>query len=45
MVKLIKAIIVGYIALWAYEWLRKSLAQKDIETLEDVKQFIKQKIW
>jgi hypothetical protein len=39
--KLIKAIIVGYAVLWIIDSVKKSLGDKDITSLDDIKKLIK----
>ena len=44
MIKFIKAVVVGYIALWAFDWLRKSFGDDGINSIDDVKTYIKNKL-
>ena len=44
MKKFIKAIIVGYVVLWAVQWLKDLFRDENINNIEDVKRLIKEKL-
>jgi hypothetical protein len=44
MKKLIKALILGYALLWVIDSVKKMLGDKEINSLDDIKQLIKENL-
>ena len=44
MKKFIKAIVIGYAVLWAYNSIKEMLGDKEVTTLDDIKRLIKEKL-
>ena len=44
MKKFIKAVIIGYAVLWAYNSIKDMLGEKEVTTLDDLKKLIKEKL-
>ena len=44
MKKFIKAVIIGYAVLWAFNSIREMLGEKEVTTLDDIKKLIKDKL-
>ena len=44
MKKFIKAIVIGYAVLWAYNSIKEMLGDKEVTTLDDIKKLIKEKL-
>jgi hypothetical protein len=44
MKKFIKALIIGYAVLWAYNSIKDMLGEKEVTTLDDLKKLIKEKL-
>jgi hypothetical protein len=44
MMKLIKAVIIGYAVLWLLDSVKGMLGDNEITTLEDLKKLIKEKL-
>ena len=44
MKKFIKAVVIGYAVLWAYNSIKDMLGDKEVTTLDDIKKLIKDKL-
>jgi len=44
MKKFIKAVVIGYAVLWAYNSIKDMLGDKEVTTLDDIKRLIKEKL-
>jgi hypothetical protein len=44
MKKFIKAVIIGYAVLWAFNSIREMLGEKEVTTLDDIKKLIKERL-
>ena len=44
MKKFIKAVVIGYAVLWAYNSIKEMLGDKEVTTLDDIKRLIKEKL-
>jgi hypothetical protein len=44
MKKFIQAVIIGYAVLWVFAELKKFMGDKEVTTLEDIKNLIKEKL-
>ncbi len=44
MKKFIKAVIIGYGVLWAFNSIREMLGEKEVTTLDDIKKLIKERL-
>ena len=44
MKKFIKAVVIGYAVLWAYNSIKEMLGDNEVTTLEDIKKLIKEKL-
>ena len=45
MKKFIKAVIIGYAVLWAFNSIREMLGEKEVTTLDDIKKLIKERLY
>jgi hypothetical protein len=44
MKKFIKAVVIGYAVLWAYNSIKDMLGDKEVTTLDDIKRLIKERL-
>lgn len=44
MKKFIKAVVIGYAVLWAYNSIKDMLGDKEVTTLDDIKKLIKDRL-
>jgi hypothetical protein len=44
MKKFIKAVVIGYAVLWAYNSIKDMLGDKEVTTLDDIKKLIKERL-
>ncbi len=44
MKKFIKAIVIGYVVLWGVQWMKDLFRDENINTLDDVKRLLKEKL-
>ena len=42
--KFIKAVVIGYAVLWAYNSIKDMLGDKEVTTLDDIKRLIKERL-
>jgi hypothetical protein len=44
MKKFIKAVVIGYVVLWGVQWMKDLFRDENINTLDDVKRLLKEKL-
>ena len=44
MKKFIKAIIIGYVTIWALDYVKQLFKEEDVQNLDDLKKLLKSKL-